>query len=105
MALVEPPQTRTEVVAIDAHLVTKSLVHLIENLRESHDIPSQAEEYLEGVQIRQSVLTGERLELRYLATNRVGCGMRDESENVVLDAYRESVHVHIFYTHIYKGLF
>ncbi len=41
MALVQPPQTRTEVVAVDAHIVAKLLLHLIENLRESPYIISK----------------------------------------------------------------
>ena len=42
--LVELPQTRTEVVAVDAHADPRSLVHFIEKLRESVHLPDQEEE-------------------------------------------------------------
>ena len=65
VALVELPQTRTEVVAIDAHADQQALVHLTENLRESVYLAFQNKEDVEGVHIRRSVLAGERSELRY----------------------------------------
>ena len=85
VALVELPQTRTEVVAVDAHTDPQSLVHLIEKLRESAHLPVQEEEDIEGVQIRRSVLAGERLELRDPVANRVRYGMREESEDMRAD--------------------
>ena len=44
LALVELPQTRTEVVSVNFHAV----VHLIEKIRESVWLPLQAEEDVEG---------------------------------------------------------
>ena len=100
MALVELPQTRTEVVAVYAHTVPQSLVHVIANLRESHYLAFQEEEYVECAQIRRPVLTGERLELRCPVANRVCYGMREESEDIRVDTGRELLHIHIL--HIYS---
>ena len=71
LALAKLPQTRTEVVAVDAHTDPQSLVHLTEKLWASVHLPVQEEEDVEGVQIRRSVLAGERLELRDHFANRV----------------------------------
>ena len=84
LALAELPQTRTEIVAVDAHKDPQSLVHIIEKLRESVHLPAQ-EEDIEGVQIRRSVLAGERLELRDPVANRVRYRMREESEDMHVD--------------------
>ena len=80
LALVELPQTRTEVVAVDAHADPQLLVHIVEKLRESVHLPFQEEENVEGVQIGRSELARERLELRDPVANRVRYGMREESE-------------------------
>ena len=49
-------------------------------------------------------MAGERLELGDPLADRVGCGMREDSENVVLDAYGELAHsyIYIHYIQIYK---
>ena len=86
--LVELPQTRTEVVAVNAHADPQFLVHLIEKLWESVHLPFHEEEDVEGVQIRRSVLAGERLELRDPVANRVRYGMREESEDMCVDTGR-----------------
>jgi hypothetical protein len=60
------------------------VVHLVENIRESVQLPLQEEEYVEGVQVRRT----ERLELGDHIANRVCCGMRDESEDMRADTGR-----------------
>ena len=98
LALVELPQTRAEVVAVYAHIVTKLLVYIINNLWKGHYLNFQEEVYVEGVHIRRSVLAGARLELRYYLANRVCCGMREESEYSVVDAYREFFFKYVYMT-------
>ena len=83
--LVELPQTRTEVVAVDTHADPQSLVHLVEKLWESVHLPLHEEDNVEGVQIRRSEVAGERLELRDPVANRVRYGMREESEDMCVD--------------------
>ena len=83
--LVKLPQTRTEVVAVYAHADPQLLVHLAEKLWESVHPPIREEEDVEGVQIRRSVLAGERLELRDPVANRVRYGMQEESEDMHVD--------------------
>ena len=71
------------------------LVHLVENPRESVHLPVQEEEYEKGVQIGRPEMDGERLELRYLDANRVGYGMRQEPEDIIIDTGRELFHIQI----------
>jgi len=60
------------------------VVHLVENIRESVQLPLQEEEYVEGVQVRRT----ERLKLSDPVSNRACCGMREESEDMRADTGR-----------------
>ena len=64
MALVELPQTRTEVVAVNAHTDPNCLYISSRIFGGAIIFLFQEIKYVECVQIRRSVLTGERLELR-----------------------------------------
>ena len=102
LALVEPPQTRTEVVAIDAHADPQALIHVIEKLRESAYLPFQEKESVASVQIRRTVLAGERLELRDPLANRVCYGMREESEDMRVDTGWYILPLNKFIRHIFE---